>query len=137
LSEWFSAARVHLKGSAVGFELPAGPNSSTEQIPIPYALRKARFTARVSAMCELLRRLFWSVWLLLLLFCYFCLFTKDHIVWLRLPVQPVGAIPSNQLVRQYFPIENPTVWLDSIRPSQGRFLPLVRGRGPATKTEGR
>src|SRR6266704_6176150 len=36
-----------------------------------------------------------------------------------LPVQPVGATPSDQLIRQWFPIENPTVRLDSIRPSQG------------------
>jgi hypothetical protein len=28
---------------------------------------------------------------------------------LTLPAQPVDATPSNQLVRQYFPMENPTV----------------------------
>src|SRR5438874_1496827 len=31
-------------------DLPSGPISSTEQIPMPYALRNARLTARVSAM---------------------------------------------------------------------------------------
>ena len=36
-----------------------------------------------------------------------------------LPAQTVEATPSNQLIRQWFPTENPTVWLDSIRPSQG------------------
>src|SRR5512142_2009313 len=48
-----------LSGSALAVGLlffPGGtgpgndPRSSTEQIPIPYALRSARFTARVSAM---------------------------------------------------------------------------------------
>jgi hypothetical protein len=34
--------------------------------------------------------------------------------------QPVDATPANQLTRQYFLIENPTVRLDSLKPSQGR-----------------
>jgi hypothetical protein len=48
--------------------------------------------------------------------------------------QPVDATPSNQLVRQPFPIENPTVRL-SIKPSQGGNPDESRlGPIPALKT---
>jgi hypothetical protein len=42
-----------------------------------------------------------------------------HISGKRLPVQRVDATPFNQLIRQYFPLENRSVRLYSIRPSQG------------------
>ena len=46
--------------------------------------------------------------------------TKQKLnTWLTLPAQPVDATPSNELIRQYFPLENRSVRLYSIRPSQG------------------
>src|SRR6266850_8109987 len=41
------------------------------------------------------------------------------LVRFSVPAQPVDATPSNQLIRQYFPLENRSVRLYSIRPSQG------------------
>jgi hypothetical protein len=38
---------------------------------------------------------------------------------LPVPAQPVDATPSSQLIRQYFPLENRSVRLYSIRPGQG------------------
>jgi len=40
-------------------------------------------------------------------------------VRLGVPAQPVDATPSNQLVRQYFPLKNRSVWLTRPKPSQG------------------
>jgi hypothetical protein len=42
----------------------------------------------------------------------------EPLVRFPLPAQPVDATPSNQLIRRYFPIENPSVRLNSIRPGQ-------------------
>jgi len=48
-----------------------------------------------------------------------CTLPRNPLVRLALRAQPVDATPSNQLFRQYFPLQNRSVRLYSIRTIQG------------------
>src|SRR5713226_6072706 len=52
--------------------------------------------------------------------CYCFVWSASTVdVRLLVPAQPVDATPSNQLIRQYFPLENQSIRLYSIRTRQG------------------